>query len=143
MKPRIIAEKYFDCLGKPESLEYKVTCFNGKVGFVTICQGIAHSTYDVRTNDSYDVNFNHMPWYAYYKNSLSGFCKPEQWDELIMVCEKLAVNIPYVRVDCYIIEGQIYIGEMTFYTWAGFIEFTPPEWDLKLGECLELPLAEK
>lgn len=143
VKPRIIAEKYFDCLGKPESLEYKVTCFNGKVGFVTICQGIAHSTYDVRTNDSYDVNFNHMPWYAYYKNSVSGFCKPEQWDELIMVCEKLAVNIPYVRVDCYIIEGQIYIGEMTFYTWAGFIEFTPPEWDLKLGECLELPLAEK
>ena len=143
MKPRIIAEKYFDCLGNPESLEYKVTCFNGKVGFVTICQGIAHSTYDVRTNDSYDINFNHMPWYSYYKNSLKGFCKPEQWDELIMVCEKLAADIPYVRVDCYIIEGQIYIGEMTFYTWAGFIEFTPPEWDLKLGEWLELPLAEK
>lgn len=139
VKPRIIAEKYIDSLGKPESIEYKVTCFNGKVGFVTICQGIAHSSFDVRTNDSYDVNFNHMPWYAYYKNSTGEIQKPEQWDELITICEKLAANIPYVRIDWYIVDGQIYFGEMTFFTWGGFIEFTPPEWDLKLGECLKLP----
>lgn len=143
VKPRIIAEAYIDTLGKPDSIEYKVTCFNGKVGFVTICKGIAHSSFDVRTNDSYTVNFEHMPWYAYYKNSTDEIRKPECWNELISLSEKLAVNIPYVRVDWYIEDGQLYFGEMTFYTWGGFIEFTPPEWDLKLGECLRLPKNSK
>lgn len=139
VKPRIIAEKYVDTLGKPQSIEYKVTCFNGKVGFVTICRGIAHVSLDVRTNDSYDTNFNHMPWYAYYKNSAIQYEKPKQWNELIALSEKLATNIPYVRVDWYVSDEQLYFGEITFYTWAGFIEFTPPEWDLRLGDCLTLP----
>ncbi len=139
VKPRIIAEKYFDSLGKPESIEYKTTCFNGKVGFVTICGGIPHAEFEKRTNDHFTVDFEHMPWYSFYKHAKVRPEKPEQWDELINVCEKLAANIPYVRVDCYIIDGQIYFGEMTFYTWGGHIEFTPPEWNEKLGECLVLP----
>lgn len=142
VKPRIIAEPYVASLGKPESIEYKVTCFNGKVGFVTICQGIAHSTYDVRTNDSYTTNFEHMPWYAYYKNSTKQIRKPECWEALISLSEQLAADIPYVRVDWYIIDGKLYFGEITFYTWAGFIEFTPPEWDLRLGQCLQLPVKQ-
>lgn len=139
IKPRIIAEKYIDSLGKPDSVEYKTTCFNGKVGFVTICTGIAHSDFELRTNDHYDVDFHHMPWYVNYKNADVPPKKPEQWDELIAICEKLSKDIPYVRVDTYIIDGQIYFGEMTFYTWSGFMKFNPPEWDLKLGEMLVLP----
>lgn len=69
VKPRIIAEEYVSSLGQPESVEYKVTCFDGKVGYVTIFRGIAHSTYDVRINDTYDRDFNFMPWHAFYKNS--------------------------------------------------------------------------
>lgn len=139
VKPRIIAEPYIDSLGKADSIEYKVTCFNGRVGFVTICQGIPHSTFDVRTNDSYTVDFEHMPWYSYYKNSEHEFKRPEFWDDLIALSERLALEIPYLRVDWYAIDGRLYFGEATFYTWGGFIEFTPPEWDLKLGECLRLP----
>ena len=35
--------------------------------------------------------------------------------------------------------GKIYFGESTFYTWGGFIHFTPSEWDKKLGEMIVLP----
>ena len=28
---------------------------------------------------------------------------------------------------------------MTFYTWAGFAEFEPWEWNFKLGEWIKLP----
>jgi len=139
VKPRIIAEKYINSLGKRDSIEYKVSCLNGKVECITICQGIAHSTLDVRTNDSYDTEFNHMPWYAYYKNSKHGFEKPKQWEELIEISEKLATGIPYLRVDFYVIDGQIYFGENTFYSWGGYIDFQPSEWDLKAGDCLILP----
>lgn len=44
--PRIIAEPLIEELGKPDSIEYKITCFNGHVGFVTICTGIAHTDFE-------------------------------------------------------------------------------------------------
>ena len=65
--------------------------------------------------------------------------KPEQWEQLIEFSEKLSKGVPYLRVDFYIIDGIVCFGEMTFFTWAGFIEFTPPEWDIILGERLKLP----
>ena len=139
VKPRIIAEPLIEQLGKPESLEYKTTCFNGKVAFVTICSGIAHSAFELRKNDHFDTNFNKMEWYVNYKPAPVTPKKPEQWDEIIKFCETLAEGIPYLRVDSYIINGQLIFGEMTFYTWGGFMHFEPKEWDLKLGQMLELP----
>ena len=137
--PKIIAEKYIDSLGNDDSVEYKVTCFNGKVDFVTFCKGPAHQSLDVRFNDHYDLDFNKMPWYAEYRPSGINYEKPEQWDEIIRISEIIAKDIPYLRVDFYIIDNRLYFGEATFYTWAGFMNFQPKEWDLKLGEKIKLP----
>lgn len=142
VKRRIIAEKYIDTLGKEDSVEYKITCMNGQVKFVTFCKGPAHQDLSVRTNDHFDREFNRLNWYAYYKNSGINFEKPKTWDKMIEIAEKLAKDIPYVRVDVYDVDGHIYFGEMTFFTWAGFIKFNPDEWDEKLGEMLELPIKD-
>lgn len=138
IKPRIIAEPYIDSLGKPESYEYKLTCMNGVCKIFTLCTGIAHSDFDLRTNDHYDRDFNHLPWYAFYKNSKKPVQIPPQAKEIIEYAEKLSEGIRQVRVDFYIIDNKVYFGEMTFYTWAGLIEFTPPEWNDVMGSWLEL-----
>lgn len=139
IKPRILAEKYIPTLGKRDSVEYKLTCFDGKVGLITICQGIAHSALSDRTNDNYDRDFNYLPFYAFYKNT-HPIEKPKEMDEIIRIAEALSQGIPQVRVDTYVIDGTIYFGEMTFYTWNGFITFTPDEWDKKGGDMIELPV---
>jgi len=140
VKPRIMAEPYIPSLGHPDSKEYKVTCFDGKVAFVTVCQGPAHQELWKRTNDHYDRDFKTMPWYAYYKNSENILTeKPDFWDELIEMSEKLSADIPYLRCDFYVHEGKVYFGEVTFFTWGGFLVFTPDEWDKKLGDMLTLP----
>lgn len=138
IKPRILAEEYIPSLGKKDSVEYKLTCFDGKVGLITICQGIAHSSLSDRTNDNYDRDFNYLPFYAFYKNT-HPIKKPEFMDEIIRVSEVLSQGIPQVRVDTYVIDGEIYFGEMTFYTWNGFITFTPDKWDKWLGDKIHLP----
>lgn len=142
IKPRIIAEPYIDSLGRPESFEYKLTCMNGVCKVFTLCTGIAHSDFELRTNDNYDRDFNHLPWYAYYKNSKKPVQIPPQANEMIEYAEKLSEGIPQVRVDFYIINDKVYFGEMTFYTWAGIIEFTPPEWNDIMGSWLELKTDE-
>lgn len=40
---------------------------------------------------------------------------PKQWNEMIKVAELLAKDIPYVRVDIYVIDEKVLFGELTFY----------------------------
>lgn len=140
VKPRILAEPFIDSLGKPDSVEYKITCADGKLCFGTICGGIAHVEFEKRSNDHYDENFQIMPWYAFYKPSKAPLTeKPKHYDEIIELAKKLSVGIPSVRVDFYVHEDHIYFGEMTFFTWGGFLVFVPDEWDLKLSKYITLP----
>ena len=143
VKPRIIAEPYIDSLGKADSVEYKASCFNGKVGFITICKGIAHASLEDRTNDHFDPDFNYVPFWAKYKHAKVRPEKPKEWDELIALSEKLSAGIPYVRVDFYIIDRRVYFGEMTFYTWNGFMQFEPDEYDRILGDMVTLPTKKR
>jgi len=139
IKPRIIAEPFIPYLGKSDSVEYKITVYNGKVRFITVCTGIAHSSFDVRTNDNYTPEWERLDWYAYYKPSYRDIPKPKFMDEMVILTEKLAEGLPQVRVDWYVENGKVFFGEMTFYTWAGYLRFNPEEWDKKLGSWLELP----
>ena len=139
LKPRIIAEPFIPTLMRPDSVEYKLTVYNGKVSFVTVCTGIAHSSLDARTNDHFTTDWKRLPFYAYYKPSNQDIKKPVYMDEMISLTEKLAESLPQVRVDWYYTDNKILFGEMTFYTWAGYLKFVPEEWDEKLGSMLELP----
>lgn len=140
VKPRILAEKYIASLGKPETQEYKLTCFNGTAKLITICRGIAHARLNQRTNDHYDRNLNSLRFWVNYKNPKTPEKIPEQIHEIISLSEKLSANIPSVRVDWYIDKDNIYFGEFTFFTWSGFMKFHPAEYDDILGSWLELPV---
>lgn len=139
VRRRIIAEPYYDSLGKRDSVEYKLTCMNGKVKFTTICTGIAHAGFEDRNNDHFDRDWKRLDFSVNYKSSGKQIEKPVFMDEMIGVAEKLADGIPYVRVDFFVIDGQIKFGEMTFFTWGGFMRFDPPEWDEILGGWMKLP----
>ena len=140
VKPRIIAEPYVETLGKSSSVEYKITCINGKVEFITSCKGIAHSRLDYRTNDFYDRNLNKLDMVTnYYANSKVENTMPKCINDMIEAAEKLAKDFPTVRVDFYVDKGDYIFGEMTFYTWDGFFKFKPTYWDNLLGEKLKLP----
>lgn len=143
VKPRIIAEKYMPSLGNIDSVEYKLTVINGKVKVITVCSGIPHSDFKLRHNDNFDVQWNRQDWYAYYEPVGGVIGKPSQMDRIVELSEELAKNVPTARIDWYIIDGHIFFGEMTFYTWAGFIEFTPKEWDINMGRWLTLPEVRK
>lgn len=139
VKRKIIAEPYIDSLGHPESIEYKLTCINGIVRVITVCEGIAHAELSQRTNDHYDKEWNRQDWYAFYEPSGKNWEKPQQMDDIVAFSEKLSEGLPQVRVDWYVVDGKPLFGEMTFYTWSGFIKFEPASWDKIMGDWLKLP----
>lgn len=142
--PRIIAEEYMDTLGKETTIEYKITCIHGRVKMITICSGIAHGRSGEWFNDHFDRDGNRLPFAIrtlggdFYGPKGTELPEPKIVEELINTAEILSKGIPQVRVDLYVHHGRVMFGEMTFYTWAGFMRYEPKEWDYKMGEWLEL-----
>ena len=142
VKPRIIAEKYMmevqkdgqECL-----MDYKFFCFNGKVKVMYIANEKANPP----TTDYFDVDFNHLDLITKDKNAKIMPEKPEKYDQMKNIAETLSKDIPFVRVDFYCIDGQIYFGEFTFFHNAGLCSFKPDKWDAILGSWIELPEKRK
>ena len=138
IQPRIIAEEYMEDHANEELRDYKFMCFNGKVKCSFVCtdrfsdKGL-HVTF-------FDRNWIRMPFERHYPASEKPIAKPQCYEKMIEIAEKLTAEIPFARVDLYEIEGRIYFGEITFYPGSGYEEFTPVEWDYKLGSWIDLKM---
>lgn len=137
VKARIIAEQYMEDTETKELRDYKFFCFNGKVK----CFKIDFDRATHHRANYYDENGSLLPFgEAVCPPDHSRNIKlPKELNKMIELAERLATDIPFVRVDFYDANGHIYFGEMTFYPASGFGKFIPEEWDYKLGEWLTLP----
>lgn len=131
--PRIIAEQFLNDGRQGELQDYKFWCFNGEPRVVYITnkgQSIFENFYDM---DFSPLDINHG-----YPRSIPEFSKPNHFDEMKLLAKKLSKGIPFVRVDFFLVDQRVFFGEFTFYDWAGFYPFTPPEWNDIMGDWLEL-----
>lgn len=137
VKPRIIIEQYMEDESGYELKDYKFFCFDGRVEMMFLATDRNAKT--ETCFDFFDKDFNHLAIKNGHPNSTKKIIKPENYDLMISLAEKLSQNIPHVRIDFYNINGKIYFGEMTFYHFSGFVKFEPDEWDYKFGKLLKLP----
>ena len=136
VKPRIIIEKYIEEMNSNSVKDYKLFVFNGKVksSFIVTERDTGNPKFTFFDKDKKFIDIKQCG--AENDPSLE---MPKQYDEMVKIAEKLAKATIQVRVDFYIINNKIYFGELTFFDSSGFGKFEPEEWDLKLGEMLELP----
>jgi hypothetical protein len=137
VKPRIICEKYMVDDSGIELKDYKFTCFNGEVKCSFVC--LNRNSRNGLNVDFYDMDWKPMPFERHYHNSGTIIPKPKNYNKMVEFAEKLSKDIPFVRVDFYETNGQLYFGELTFYPGAGFEEFTPESYDALLGSWIKLP----
>jgi hypothetical protein len=135
VKPCIFAEKYEED-ESGELRDYKFFCFNGEVKsvFVATERSTGHVKFDY-----FDRDFNHLNFRQSHPMSDKAIAKPQNYDEMVNIAERLSENIPHVRIDLYNCNGKIFFGEMTFYHYGGMIKFHPEEWDYIFGSWLNLP----
>ncbi len=136
IKPRIIIEKYMQNLSDENLKDYKLMCFNGKVkcSFVVSDRDF-HGNLNV---DFFDREWNKMPFTRHYPNSNYKIEKPNNYEKMIQLAEKLSEEMRFVRIDFYEINNKIYFGEITFYPGSGFEEFEPERYDEILGSWIKL-----
>ena len=134
---RIIIEELLTDGDKKDIPDYKFWCFHGKP---TYCQVIGNRS-EKETIDFFDMDWNHQPFRGLNKacdNAAIPIPRPEKFDEMKQIADKLSQDFPFVRVDLYQANGKVYFGELTFYPASGYGQFTPDEWDFKIGELLKI-----
>lgn len=136
IKPRIIIEKYMSDSKNEDLIDYKIMCFNGIPRCSFTCSN--RRSKEGLNVDFYDIEWNKMPFERHYKNSKDIIKKPKNYDLMIELSKKLSKETKFLRVDFYEIEGKLYFGELTFFPGGGMEEFTPEEWDRKLGDMIDI-----
>ena len=134
--PQIIAEKYIED-SNGVLLDYKFFCFHGNVNSVMIClDRHIHNTKFY----FFDRNWELQKLNIRGKNAPEGFTipKPSRINEMFSIAERLSKDIPFVRVDLFECNGNIYFGEMTFFPDGGFDANLLPETDSYFGDSINL-----
>ncbi len=138
VKPRIIAEQYMENEATHDLRDYKFFSFDGETKAMFIATERGSETEETKF-DFFDMDYNHLDFRNGHPNADVLPEKPQCFDEMHALADKLSRGIPQVRVDFYEVNGRVYFGEMTFFHWSGMKPFEPAEWDRTFGDWITLP----
>lgn len=110
--------------------DFKLYVIGGAVRFIQVDRG----RFCRHTRNLYDLDWQLLPVRLTLPNHAPD-PRPEPLDEMIRLTLALAKDFEFLRVDCYVVDGRVYVGELTNYPGAGFEKFLPHSFALKLGAC--------
>ena len=135
-KKIIVEELLEDNSNKDKGIsDYKFLCFNGKPVYVVYDK----DRFSDHKRNFYDVNWNYVKVDSDCPCFEDSVKKPENYEKMVEIASVLSRDFPAVRVDLYNIEGKISFGELTFYPWSGYVQYTPDSFDFELGKYFVLP----
>lgn len=140
VKPRIIIEKFLSEDGDTLPTDYKLYYFNNMDGIGDVgCTAVHTDRFRHHTMTMYDADWNMMPEvsFGYLVNKKQP--KLKHYSEMVEITKKLAKPFLHARIDFYIIGNRLYVGEITFMCSAGFANIRPREFNVKMGNWIQLP----
>ena len=117
-------------------LDYKFFCFNGTTEFIYV-MGDREGGERVKVRLR-DREFKRLPVLRVGDADIGEVSEPQNYQDMLMVAEKLAEDFPHVRVDLYNIGGEILFGELTFYNASGYMQYEPDNFDYMVGSKFHL-----
>lgn len=133
-KPTIVIEEYVEQEGVSALDDFKFYCCNGEPRFALV---VTDRGTKRQSRSFVDMDWKVLPFSRKGKIASLNPKKPVNLEKMIELSKILSKGFPLVRVDFYEVDGQIYVGELTF-TPGMFLQFKPKTWDFKLGDYLDL-----
>lgn len=133
--PRIIAEELLVNTENPEAgvEDFKILCFHGEPKYVIVDK----DRYIDHKRNFYTTEWERVDVTTDHEQFENPYPKPKNFEKMLDIARKLSADFPFVRVDLYNVEGQIYFGELTFYPWTGYVQFMPDSFDFELGKLMD------
>ena len=134
-KKRIICEKYIES-EHLLPLDYKVICMNGTPRVLQVCdeRTAKETKYIYYDMDGHPFNFGKYP-------QTKDLDIPAQMlADMNRICHIIAPHFPFVRIDFFVNNGKLQLGELTFSPSAGMKpDLKVGDGDRIMGEMLNLP----
>lgn len=136
IKPRCYAEKFMDD-GNKTLKDYKFWCCNGEPKMIQVIS--ERYTKDIYCN-VYDTDWNwfHLGWTDFPENKEQLDRRPKHLDKMLEYARKLSEDFIFVRVDFYVINDEVYLGELTFTPDGGIFNYKDVETEIYWGDQIRL-----
>ncbi|MEX8495026.1 ATP-grasp fold amidoligase family protein [Sphaerotilus sp.] len=128
LRGKIIAETLLTDGHGDVPADYKLYVIGGAVRFIQVDRG----RFRQHTRNLYDTDWQLLSARLSLQNHPPD-PRPACLAEMIDITLRLAQCFEFLRVDCYIVDGRLYVGELTNYPGAGFERFIPHAYALELG----------
>lgn len=133
--PRVIAEEYMAQVDN-QLYDYKFFCFSG----IPYCIYVAtdHFPGQLSHISFYDLDWNRRN-VRYGEHPNCEVERPKHYGEMLEISKKLSAEFPFVRVDFFDTDEQLYVAELTFYPGGGLTPYHPDSFNRELGDLFILP----
>ncbi len=139
IEPKIMCEKYLTDGTKVGLKDYKIFSFHGEPRFIRV-QDVAPKG---RLKRTYDINWKKIKEDMTFLPDDFMDKKPAKFDRMLEMTRVLSESLIHLRVDLYVVEDEIYFGEMTLYHGAGMNWFRNYQIEKKYGDYLDLSKFQK
>ena len=133
--PMILAEEYMANF-ENQLFDYKIFCFDGNPFCIYVAQD--HFGDDGSHISFYDLNWEKLP-VQYGKHLVGDAPKPKHFERMIEIAKILSKDYPFLRVDFFDTDSQLFVAEMTFNPGGGMVPFIPESFNLQMGDLFKLP----
>lgn len=131
---KIVCEEFLNDTNG-QLLDYKFFCFDGKAEFIEV----DFDRFGKHKMNFYDLNWNLMNIKkGKYDICDSNLQKPSNLKEMIDIANRLSQDLPFARIDLYLVDGKIYFGEITLTPAGGVTGFNPIEKDIEYSNKIIL-----
>lgn len=142
IRPQVLFEQALLTANGPPA-DYKVHVFNPLEGDSYLFIQVINGRFGRMTQNLFSADWRGLPFRLGETLPPSADTAitraPAELAEMLDVARRLAHPFGYCRVDMYLFEGQIHVGEITFTPGAGAFKLHPAEWDKKLGALFRWP----
>lgn len=139
---KIVGEQFMVDESGTELKDYRIFNFGGEPKFIMVdfdkSAGPKSNAYsNIYTPDWHFVRASMKDPY----DEARQIDRPACLEELLEAARLLSKGLPQARTDLYVINGQVYFGEITLFHNAGFTKFKTEGLDSKLGSWIKLPVV--
>lgn len=132
LRNRVIVEAMLGD-GTTPPADHKLYVIGGQVRFIQVDRG----RFGRHPRNLYDPQWRRLEARLTLPNHAPD-PRPTRLDELIAIAHRLAEPFEFLRVDAYVVDERLYIGELTNYPGAGFERFMPHRYAVEFGALWSL-----
>lgn len=135
IRPVIFAEEKLCPNNGVDLIDFKFFCFGGEPKFGIVC---TNRSIDLRVNVFSVNDFKNIKCMRDTLPAKKLITKPKRYEEAVELVRLICKRFEFVRVDLYITDDYIKLGELTFFPHSGNGKFAPNRYDFEFGKYFSL-----